>query len=102
MPGSGHIPLKKTTQPSAYNHCISWEWEILGLRVRHHALLFSCFCQSMLPGARGVGAGRLKQRSSTARCCSHVVSRQAEESPLEWDRQLRRYGGTGIALQLRH
>lgn len=61
MPGSQHIPLKKTTQPSAYNHCISWEWGIWGLRLRHHALLFFCFYQSMLAGVRGAGVRQLKQ-----------------------------------------
>lgn len=52
---------KKNTQPSAYNHCISWEWGIWGLRLRHHALLFFCFYQSMLAGARGAGVRQLKQ-----------------------------------------
>lgn len=98
--GSQLIPLQNNHRPSAHNHCISWKQEILGLR--HHALLFFGFHRAVLPGPRGVGARRSKQCSSTARCCSHVVSWQVEESPLEQDGQLRMYGGTRIALQLQH
>jgi len=67
MPDSGHVPLKKNT---AYNYCISWEWEILGLRVVHLALLFSCFCY-LGPGVLEWGgwSNALQQHVAAAMWC---------------------------------
>lgn len=43
------------------------------------------------PCSRAAG---VRQCSPAARCCSHAVSWQAEESRLEQDGQLRMFGGT--------
>lgn len=83
LSGSWNIPLQNPTQPSASNHCTSWEGETWGLRIRLCALLFFGFYWSMLPGAAGVQW--LKHRYSTAHCCSHEVSWQPEEPRLEQD-----------------